>query len=240
MTRIVTWNTNGWGRGRIHNQAWAFLLDALDPDIALLQEAAIPGDLPTEYRSLFIPAVPGKRFGSVILSRLGDLELDWEDNSLGAVLAATSSIPGVGPVSIACLQARVPEGGVVSPLRKTFDVLRTHLGERFVVGGDFNTARQAHLAWPQNGHGAFWSDIELWGFNEPLPLAGKEQQSYWGRWLLNQPPTLGNTLQDDHVLVDADTLQLVRRCLVWDTRQVRELSDHGPVVVDLTLETESR
>jgi len=169
------------------------------------------------------------------LSRVGDLALEWEDNSLGAVLAATSSIPGLGRVSIACLQARVPEGGVIRPLRKTFDVLRTHLGERFVVGGDFNTARQAHLAWPQYGHGEFWTDIETWGFNEPLPLAGKEQQSYWGGWFLDKEPSLGNTLQDDHVLLDADTFQHVSRCLVWDTRRVRELSDHGPVVVDLAV-----
>ena len=236
--RIVTWNMNVIGKDRSsqHDQAWAFLLETLAPDIALLQETAIPPELPTDYRhSLFTPGLHGKRWGSAILSRVGDLTLEWEDNSRGAVLAATSSIPGLGPVSIASLQARVPRGGVIRPLRETFDLLRTHLGERFMVGGDFNTARQAHRAWPQNGHGAFWSDIETWGFKEPLPLGGKEQQSYWGRWLLDQEPSLGNTLQDDHVLVDADTLQLVRRCLVWDTRRVRELSDHGQVVLDLAL-----
>lgn len=127
--RIVTWNMNVIGKDRAsqHDQAWTFLLETLDPDIALLQEVTIPQNVPPEYRSLFTPALPGKRWGSAILSRVGDLTLDWEDNSRGAILAAKSSIPGIGPVAIACLQARVPEGGVIRPLRETFDALRTHL-----------------------------------------------------------------------------------------------------------------
>jgi hypothetical protein len=73
--------------------------------------------------------------------------------------------------------------GVVRPLRETFAEVRPLLTERYIVGGDLNTARQAHLAWPHMGHGDFWRDIESWGFQEPLPLGGREQQSYWGRWL---------------------------------------------------------
>ncbi len=241
--RIVTWNMNviGKDRARQHDQAWIFLLETVNPDIALLQETTIPPYLPPEYRHpLFTPGLPGKRWGSAILSRIGDLTLKWENNSRGAVLAATSSIPGVGGVTLASLQARVPVvGGVIRPLRETFDVLRTHLGERFVVGGDFNSARQAHLAWPSYGHGQFWKDIETWGFKELLPMGGREQQSYWGNWLLDQPPTLGNTLQDDHVLLDAETFALVQSCQVWDTKLARELSDHGPIVVDVALPNES-
>jgi endonuclease/exonuclease/phosphatase family metal-dependent hydrolase len=236
--RIVTWNMNGKDRPKQHLEAWAFLIEALKPDVALLQEVRISEDIEYEiakgYSHLFAARLRNLTWGSAILSREHRLTLDWEDSSRGAALGATASIPRIGPVSIACLQAAT-QGGVIAPLRRKFDIVRAHLGERFIVGGDFNTARQAHLQWPNMGHGAFWSDIEEWGFHEPLPLDGRERQSYWGRWLLNELPTLGNTLQDDHVLLDAVTFRSVESCVVWDTRHTRELSDHGPVVVDVTL-----
>lgn len=235
--KIVTWNMNGWDRQSTHDQAWTFLLDTVRPDIGLLQEAEVPENLPTEYSHKWTPAIAGKPFGSVILSRLGDLEVRWEDNSRGAVLVANSSVTSIGPISIACIQARVQEGvGTIRWLRETMEAVRPLLGDRFIVGGDLNTARQAHRAWPAYGHGQFWEDIDTWGFNERLPLDGiEEQQSYWGRWLLDKLPTLGNTLQDDHVFLDAETFASVEGCQVWDTKHIRELSDHGPVVVDVTL-----
>jgi hypothetical protein len=241
MTRIVSWNMNGWGRGRALDEGWLLLLEGLQPDIALLQEAADTRDAARRIPSALQPALASARLGSVIISRVGDLERLWEDNSRGPVLVARSTIPGIGVVTVACLQAPVPEvGGVIRPLRETMMALRPLLTARFIVGGDLNTARQAHLAWPQYGHGEFLNDLEAWGLHEPLPLGGREQQSYWGRWLLDEPPTLGNTLQDDHVFVDEKTFRLVKTCRVLDTKRVRGLSDHGPVVVDLALPNRSK
>ena len=50
--RIVTWNMNFIGKDRAaqHGEAWTFLLETLEPDIALLQEVVIPRDVETEYR----------------------------------------------------------------------------------------------------------------------------------------------------------------------------------------------
>jgi exonuclease III len=232
--RIVAWNMNGWDRGGTHGLAWAFLLEELQPDIALLQEAKLPETIPSEYSHESTPAMTNARFGSTILSRLGTLDKRWEDNSRGPMLVAESSASSVGPLTIASIQARVQRGvGTIRWLRQSFDEIRPLLGKRFILGGDLNTARQAHLAWPHTGHGDFWDDVGTWGLHEPLPLGGREQQSYWGHWALNRPPTLGNTLQDDHVLLDAELFRTVKRCRIWDTRQVRELSDHGPVVVDI-------
>jgi endonuclease/exonuclease/phosphatase family metal-dependent hydrolase len=161
-------------------------------------------------------------------------EKAWQDRSRGAVLLVHSDVPSIGTVSIASIHARIINGRVIPALRETFDELRPQLRDRFVVGGDLNTARAAARAWPAHGHGEFWEDIEAWGFREPLPL-GEERQSYWREWQNNKPPTIGNSLQDDHVFLDSGTFQHVKRSVIWDTREVRELSDHGPVVVDLTL-----
>lgn len=232
--RIVSWNMNQPGHARSHREAWAFL-QSLEPDIALVQEVVIPEDVASNYDVLFVRAWNRKPWGSAILSRVGELELAWEDSSRGAVLAAQTSAPSLGPVSVACVHARIIKHRVIPALRETFAALRPHLRDRFIVGGDLNTARAAALAWPMYGHAEFWSEIDESGFKEPLPLNGAERQSYWREWLENQPPTIGNSLQDDHIFVDSITAAAVTRCLIWDTRQVRGLSDHGPVVVDLAL-----
>jgi hypothetical protein len=87
-----------------------------------------------------------------------------------------------------------------------------------------------------NGHGEFWEEIEkTWGLYEHLPVGGRERQSYWREWLRNQPPTIGNSLQDDHVFLDGETFEYPADCRIWDTKVVRELSDHGPVVVDVSV-----
>jgi hypothetical protein len=63
--------------------------------------------------------------------------------------------------------------------------------------------------------------VETWWFKEPLPDGG-ERQTYWGRWIKDELPAIGNSLQDDHIFVDVETFGHVTRCLVWDTRRVRE------------------
>lgn len=227
--RIVSWNMNQQGRA-----AWNFLLDTLQPDIALLQEALPRKDIAEPDAWRWTAGWKNGRWGSAILTRVGKLTVDWEDNSCGAVLVASTTVPGLGTVSIASIHARIIGGRVIPALRKTFDQLRPLLGDRFILGGDLNTARAAARAWPANGHGEFWDDTEAWGFKEPLPL-GSERQSYWREWRQNKPPTIGNSLQDDHVFVDPQTFKQVTRCVIWDTQEVRTLSDHGPVVLDLDL-----
>jgi hypothetical protein len=192
--RVVSWNLNQQGR-----DTWSFLLQELDPDIALVQEAIVPDDLDARYDVRCMPALPNGRWGSAILSRVGSLEVDWKKQSGGAAIVAHCTVPYLGSVSIASVHARIVDGRVIPALRLTFDALRNHLGDRFIVGGDLNTARAAHLAWPANGHGEFWSDLEAWGFREALPFKDGERQSYWREWLQNKPPTFGNSLQDDHV-----------------------------------------
>jgi exonuclease III len=242
--RIVSWNMNHMHHSTLRHEAWSFLM-GLDPDIALLQEAALPEVEVDGYGPpLFTQTWPDKPWGSVILSRVGELTLVWENTDRGAVQVAKGAVSGIGPVCIANVHSRLDEQGRVIPnLRTTFDAIRPQLGDRFIVGGDLNTARSLAVAYPPKfGHGDFWRDTEEWGLREAMPFfdaadkrPGMERQSYWGHWLRNDSTTMGNSLQDDHIFMDATTYPFLAKCLVWDTQRVRELSDHGPVVVDLRL-----
>jgi exonuclease III len=236
--RIVSWNMDQWGHSASHGDAWGFLWE-LQPDIALVQEAIVPESLPSRYQALWTRAWETRRWGTAVLCRLADLEVDWQDRSRGALVAAHCSIPPLGRVSIASLHARA-DGLVVPPLRLTFDALRTRLGDRFIVGGDLNTARAAALAWPDNGHGEFWAELDASEFRDcHYLLHGAERQSFWRDQLRGQPLTVGNALMDDHVFVDRGTLEYVKSADVLDTPEIRKLSDHGPVVVDLVLPAEA-
>lgn len=150
-------------------------------------------------------------------------------------MAAHCEIPPLGRVSIASIHARA-DGLVVPRLRRTFDAVRTHLGPRFIVGGDLNTARTAALAWPENGHGEFWAELDASEFRDCYYLFhGGERQTFWRDELRGQPLTVGNSLMDDHVFVDPQTFDYLEDVEIIDTPDVHRLSDHGPVIIDLAL-----
>jgi endonuclease/exonuclease/phosphatase family metal-dependent hydrolase len=248
--RIVTWNMGYWDHKKQHDSAWELLLTEISPDIALVQEARVPDG--TGYEVLATEALrrndpsKGLNWGSAILSRIGkpvaQVVLSAEDIvARGAVQIAGCSIAGLGEITIANIHSRLDGEGMVIPnLRRTFEVVLPELRNRFIVGGDLNTARSLAVAYKgKGGHPEFWSEVDAGKLKEALPGDNGERQSYWGHGEDNRGPT-GNTLQDDHVFFDAETFQLVSESCVWDTPQVRELSDHGPVVVDLVLPSESQ
>lgn len=66
--RVVTWNMQGaFGSDPAkHDRAWHYLR-ALDPDIALLQEASPPAWAQKEWKVFYKPAYHGKSWGSVVI-----------------------------------------------------------------------------------------------------------------------------------------------------------------------------
>ena len=258
--RIVSWNMNSWKRpAKTRAEAWDFLLHELDPDIGLVQEASIPeaeGQDDTSYRGYKVlrtsalqrgTSLKPLTWGSAILSRVGTpathLVISPEDIAKrGVVQVARFNIDGLGETTLVNVHSRLDDDvvqQVIQNLRKTFEVILPVLGARFIVGGDLNTGRSLGTAYgPEYGHGDFWSELDAGILKEAFPGGNEERQSYWGHGDDNKGPT-GNTLQDDHVFLDAETFKLVTQSRVWDTPQVRGLSDHGPIVVDLSVTVES-
>jgi endonuclease/exonuclease/phosphatase family metal-dependent hydrolase len=247
--RIVTWNMDYWKHRTKWDEAWAFLLGEVRPDIALLQEARVPDAL--AYEVLWTSAVARGTsmreldWGSAILSRVGTLVTHLvispeEVAKRGTVQVVSCTIIGVGETTIVNVHSRLGDGAVqkvIPNLRETFEVVLPSLGDRFIVGGDLNTARSLDKAYgPRYGHGDFWRELDAGMLNEALPGDNEERQSYWGT---AKGPTAG-ILQDDHLFFDAETFRLVSESRVWDTPQIRELSDHGPIVVDLDLSAGGR
>jgi hypothetical protein len=163
--RIVTWNMgfNDYAYRPRHDEAWRFLVDELQPDLALVQEAIVPEWAQRQFRVADGKAFVGGTWGSAVLSvnPVEKLLATWER---GSVVAARVDAWPVPLVAVS-LQARVFEEGVIRHLTETFSSLESVLRPPFVVGGDFNTFRSAAERYgPAYGHGPFWENLdrEFW------------------------------------------------------------------------------
>lgn len=75
--RVATWNMGYWGRSRVHDDAWRWLLDDLKPDVALLQECVVPDWVRDRAYVQFAKAYPAsnrQKWGTAIVSTGAVLE----------------------------------------------------------------------------------------------------------------------------------------------------------------------
>ena len=76
------------------------------------------------------------------------------------VLALRSRLDGIGDVVLASFHAGIIEGRVIPALRVSVEGLLPFLkGNRFILGGDLNTARGAAAFWPGHGRAEFFAWI---------------------------------------------------------------------------------
>jgi hypothetical protein len=169
MLTVATWNHghNTMG-GRQVDRAWHLLLDDLAVDVALVQETVIPDWVRDSYGVSFLKAWPSRVWGSAVVTRSRRHDILLADSDL-RVLAIRTDVPDTGNAVLASLHARIIENRVIPQLRRSIEALSPLLrGERFVVGGDLNTARAAHDFWPMNGHREFWEWMSSLGWHDCL------------------------------------------------------------------------
>jgi endonuclease/exonuclease/phosphatase family metal-dependent hydrolase len=93
---------------------------------------------------------------------------------------------------------------------------------RCVFGGDLNSARKL-APW----HERYLAGLAALGFVDcHWSLHGCERQTFWGHQAKAD-------YQDDHLFTSLDQKPRVRACNVVDNPKTRELSDHGPLLLEL-------
>ena len=95
--RIVTWNMsfNDYAYRPRHDEAWRFLVDELQPDPALVQEAIVPEWAQRQFRVADGKAFVGGTWGSAVLS-VNPVEkflATWERGSVVAATIGASPVP---------------------------------------------------------------------------------------------------------------------------------------------------
>ena len=261
-----------WSHRRHHEAAWRWVIDVLQPDVLLVQEAVIPDWVHARFNVHWTRAYEAgqQTWGTGIVTRY-PLEracipaLDTWFQSIPANVPGTDTtarihrgrtrascprvdLPAIGPVLIGSV--RSPS----SPIEKSrlsgidvtamklkknpdlwfldvlFHFLRPMLGERVLVGGDFNASRLLDITLGERGNNEFFDRIRDEGFVSLHRLFhDADERTYFKS---DKAPH-----QLDYVYADAPIALYCRDCKV---AQSNEYSDHAAIVVDLADEAEPR
>ena len=231
--RVVTWNMGCGPRSRYrrsHGEAWEYLVDELRPDVTIVQEALL-GRV-DEARSRF----------AVILC---EPPLGTEACTAILVCGLPTQAAAIAPVSaqtyVACVELRTPAGPLIvvgvhvypgarqhSDLARLNELVSRSFGHTPVlVGGDFNAARRFDEVYGGRKHRTFFDGMVSMGLCDVhFGIHGREVQSFWGHQTREK-------YQDDHFFLTEAWVPRVRSCFVVDNEDVRRLSDHGPLVLEL-------
>jgi hypothetical protein len=250
--RVVSWNMGmgppGRPAHRLHDQAWHYLL-GLGADLVFVQEALPPAWVRSEGQ---LVCGPFKEWGSAIFSPrvpLARVAPPPESNlrALGSYLAlGVASMPDGSDAFVASVHARhgeatPPQLGDLDPAvaarpavgrPHTNDVIFLGLSklvtERFILAGDWNTAR---IQSSERAGAQFFERVSKQDWYDCVwDKTGDELQTWFGRSQILK--------QDDHAFCDqALGRQLEEVWVAEDAATRLHLSDHAPLVLDFGMES---
>jgi endonuclease/exonuclease/phosphatase family metal-dependent hydrolase len=256
MMKILTWNMAGAGFHKLatHAQAWDWLLNNAEFDVALLQEAIPPAGLENSYRSaLFQKRFPSSKikWGNCILSReiayqefTPTVDPRWESAVKGPSLIAEPIGDEPWIINIHSNANHIPEfsisefteaGGLSCHSKKLWEIevisheLKTLLSDKsFVLGGDLNSARLLDKIYKRSTNTRLWANLETQGyFDLRHPHSEDEQQTFFRQ---NTQP-----YQLDHLFSDAETrAQSTSWKVLPYVVEELQLSDHAPIIVEIS------
>jgi hypothetical protein len=251
---LISWNLGyAFGFKATHQHAWEYVA-SLDPDIALVQEAVVPGwaeDKWTVLRS------PGSGWGSVILAKprfnLREIDASTELNIKGGLVTAIGvvKLEDGAELLVVSVHAPVLRGGAreidlggrdveslklsayqTASLRDVAYVICRDLVKerRFVVSGDWNTSP---ILWdrnhPKDCEAEFFSRAEADGWVNCYRKFHEGEGRTWFR--KNDPP-----YQLDHAFCDSATAEALRNCRIdVNPAERMGLSDHAPLILKFDL-----
>ena len=249
--RVVSWNL-GFAYRRdeqAQEKAWRYLLDEIDPDIAMLQQA-VPPAWARDVRTVVLGEPPG-RWGSAIVTKgLAAEPVGAEGlRRLGAdVVCARIGLPG-GELALvasvytkaAPLSAEDRAGVDIEGIRRSaqeeawyndlaYAILKELAADgRFIVGGDWQTGRLLDRWERHRGAGEeFFARAERDGWAECLRRFHPEEQRTLFRG--------DRGYQFDHMFCDRELGARLRSCdVVPEPAAQLGLSDRAAIVMELDL-----
>ena len=137
--RLLTWNMGYWAFRAQHDEAWRWLLEELDPEIALVQECVPPQWVLEDRMVIWDQAYPDSQldWGTALVSRVPArrAELPEIDDWLRELPASVPGTDKLGRVQrlrgwVACAEIDTPTHGtvlVVSVHNPSQEIERTRL-----------------------------------------------------------------------------------------------------------------
>jgi len=253
--KILSWNMAGAGfhKARTHGQAWDWLLQRADFDVAMLQEAIPPPGIEDVFKSaIFQARYPDRSlaWGNCILSRsqsfehfVPSIEAPWASSVTGPALVAKPVDSDLWLVNIHSNANPITAfdhtnfesvGGLRCHSQKLWEVeviahhLRPLLSDkRFVFGGDLNSALLLDDVYRYSNNKILWDNLRQQGYHDLRHAhSPTEQQTFFRK----------NTreYQLDHLFSDLDTqLTSTSWRVLTEVASELQLSDHAPVIVEI-------
>lgn len=238
-----------------HDEAWRYLTEELRPDVALLQEAAVPDEMRPAH-SVILTSPTRSVWGSVIVGFSIDLhEVELPEGSLlhrfhSRVAVATAQIgddqvlissvhPSTLRVNADMLEGldrkavATPDGGlweadiIYAGLRQL-----TTSGTKFVIGGDWMVTWLWDKIYGTESHGQFFARAATAGWVEATSrffrASEMDLRTWYGRRGGKSTP-----YQLDRIFLDQETADNLSACdAIVHPAQCLGLSDHAPLVIE--------
>jgi exonuclease III len=243
--RVVVWNmaANSVSRAHeVHERGWRHL-ERLDPDVALLQEAAVPAWARDRWT---VHSPSPDRWGSVVAAKttlglepaqadiphaLATATVGWTDGVdlllisayAPPVKATEAELGGRDPASV-----RLPRYRTVWSRDAAYAVARDAVRPPFLVAGDWNTSPQLDdELHPWKHEGDFFTRAADDGWVDCYRrFHDREGRSWFGA---GHAP-----YQFDHAFCDPATATVLRSCEI-DAHPAEDerLSDHAPLILEI-------
>jgi exonuclease III len=239
-----------WSHKTTHDEAWRFLVEVIKPDVALSQEAHTPTDETIRKKTVLVKIGGTRDWGSGVYSIYSSKEIEFENSYPGSLVGVEIELPSGRKLAIISLYGKLETkngdstGFATTSVHKMISDLNwillglgkfAGLENSLVLGGDFNASIQLDNTWRAgagrylNAHRILFERIEDYGLKSVFDYPEKQksfvQTHRHGR---SKKPW-----QNDYIFLSGSLHSRIKKVEVIDNAEVRLLSDHNPVVVDI-------
>jgi endonuclease/exonuclease/phosphatase family metal-dependent hydrolase len=198
----------------------------------------MPDPLPSPWLGLHSEIHPGKSWGTAILTHGLPLRtIPVASSHPGALLAAEISLPGGGTLTAITMYGLIDKHGYATTtvhrmLSDLTPLLNDGAGKRdILLGGDWNVSIQWDQRYPGKypAHRLLFDRVEDFGLeNCTRKVHGKHVATYKKQ---------GSPVewQNDYLFVSRRLSPALLTCVIPDNQELRDLSDHSPVVITLDI-----
>lgn len=246
--KILSWNTNYWQKQTLHAALWQYLDETLNPDIALLQES-VPlqlhqGFIGEHHESLNLSQCgtyiwedidPKRRWGSGVFTKnLPIRQLNIKASYPGALTVAEVKV-GEDIITTISIYGLLENGYSITSLHRMLSDLTLLLdgklgtNRKIILAGDFNASLQFDQQQSGESHRLLFDRLENFGLCALFPQnLGQSSQTL-------RSDKSAKAWHIDHFYVSKNLLDKVRKTEVLFNEQIKALSDHNPLMVEIDL-----
>ncbi|MGI5084044.1 endonuclease/exonuclease/phosphatase family protein [Treponema putidum] len=241
--KLISWNMNYWQQKDNHDLAWDYLVNTINPDIALLQETVVP-ELYKE-QTVFLESHTCRvqdpiKWGTCVyinkdllqkssFKNVTELYVDnvYVDNeSINGKQVFAELMFNNNIFTICSLHTNTSPDDIYSIRNHIEQIFNNKIMNdsisKFIIGGDFNADIEMYKGFFLKTFNSIKAQ-----YHECIP---KYTQTFFGNNMAER-----NHYQDDHIFVSKDLSNNIGETFSWNYGKVKQYSDHTILEVELNI-----